>query len=63
MVHDSSRGNNFVVFVLIMKVTCAELQLTFKVEKGGLPDPHGPLAKTVPSSSIASEFKLLGSLY
>ena len=52
---------------LIMKVTCAELQIarltpsiaTFKVEKGGLPDPHGPLA-TVPSSSIASEFKLLG---
>ena len=36
---------------------------TFKVEKGGLPDPHGPLAKTVPSSSIASEFKVLGSLY
>ena len=31
-----------------------------KVEKGGLPDPHGPLA-TGPSSSIASEeFKLLG---
>ncbi len=27
-----------------------------KVEKGGLPDPHGPL-ETVPSSS---EFKLLG---
>ncbi len=26
----------------------------FKVEKGGLPDPHGPLAKIVPSSSIAA---------
>ena len=35
----------------------------FKVEKGGLPNPHGPLAKTFPSSSIASEFKLLGSLH
>ena len=33
---------------------------TFKSEKGGLPDPRGPLAKAVPSASIASEFKLLG---
>ncbi len=31
----------------------------FIVEKGGLPDPHGPLAKTGPPSSIASEFKLI----
>ncbi len=34
----------------------------FKVEKGGLPNPHGPLAKTV-LSSITSKFKLLGSLH
>ena len=46
-----------------MKVTCAEFNChtdsaciaTFKVEKSGL-------LTTVPSSSIASEFKLLGSL-
>ena len=26
----------------------------FKREKGNLPDPHGPLARSVPSTSIAS---------
>ena len=25
----------------------------FKREKGNLPDPHGPLARSVPSTSIA----------
>ena len=26
----------------------------FKREKGNLPDPHGPLARSVPSTSIAA---------
>ena len=26
----------------------------FKREKGNLPDPHGPLARSVPSASIAA---------
>ncbi len=43
----------------IARLICL-MAATFKIEKGGLPDSHGPLAKTVPSSSIASEFKLLG---
>ena len=44
----------------IARLICL-MAATFKIEKGGLPDSHGPLAKTVPSSSIASEFKLLGT--